>query len=118
MILKDLEDHSCLTYANFEKNLWHFKEAESVSTIKVSGRIRANDPDVLLQATLQGHGISMQPKQVALPLIKSGELIQVLQSLIPKELGLYCLYQSRQHMPPALRALIDQLVSYTAKLDL
>lgn len=117
-ILEDLQTHSCLTYANFEKGLWHFKEGDKISTQKVTGNLKANDSGVLLTATLQGFGISMQPRQVAQPYLDKGELVQVLPNVIPKELGLYGLYQSRQHMPPALRALIDHLVNYTAQLKL
>ncbi|RRD01801.1 LysR family transcriptional regulator [Amphritea balenae] len=112
--LEDLTELNCMTYSRFGKSLWLFDHQEGVSSIPVSGNLTANDPSALLQAALDGIGISMQPEYSVLAHIEAGRLVRLLPDYQPQVLGIYGLYSSRQHMSKALRAMIDMLVESLA----
>jgi DNA-binding transcriptional LysR family regulator len=80
--------------------------------VPVSGNLSANDPLVLLAATRAGAGIALQPRYSAAPLIARGELVELLPGFAPQEMGIHGVYSSRQHMPAALRAMLDFLVTW------
>ncbi len=112
--VQDLTGFNCMSYSRFGKSLWLFEREEEVFSVPVSGNLTANDPSVLLQATIEGIGISMQPEYSANTYIEEGTLVRLLPEYRPQTLGVYGLYSSRQHMPRALRAMIDMLVESLA----
>ena len=73
---------------------------------------------VLLDATLGGVGVSLQPKHAVEPYLLDGRLIQLLPEYKPMTFGIYGVYRSRKHMPMALRTFLDELVEYFADLDM
>jgi DNA-binding transcriptional LysR family regulator len=110
--LEELSGHNCLAFSYFGKNLWHFKRDNETVAIPVSGNISANDSLVLLAAAQAGAGITMQPRYSAVPLIKNGELVELLPAFTPQQMGIYGIYTSRQHMPAVLRSMLDYLVEW------
>jgi DNA-binding transcriptional LysR family regulator len=84
--------------------------------VPVNGNFSANDSMVVLNATLAGEGIAMQPLWAAKPFLDSGQLVPLLTEFTPQSLGVYGVYQSRKHMQPALRVMMDMLVAYFASL--
>jgi hypothetical protein len=45
-------------------------------------------------------------------LIARGELLPLLESFTPQQMGIHAIYTSRQHMPAALRAMLDFLADW------
>lgn len=125
---EDLTQHNCLTYSYFGDVMWRFTQVSSASNkmqgselgqalnIPVKGNLSANDSMVVLNATLAGEGIAMQPLWAAKPYLDSGQLVPLLTEFKPQSLGVYGVYQSRKHMQPALRVMMDMLVVYFASL--
>lgn len=114
---EDLTRHNCLTYSYFGKSLWEFQYNDAPLSIPVSGNLTANESVVLLHATLQGVGISMQPLFMAAPLIASGQLVNLLPCYQPQAMGIHAVYSSRQHMPATLRTMLDFLVEWFQSKD-
>jgi len=110
--VEDLAMHNCLTYTYFGKSLWQFTHQGEALTVPVSGRLSANESLVLLVATVEGAGISLQPRFSAAPLIASGQLVELLPAWRPQSMGIYGIYTSRQHMSPLLRTMLDFLVEW------
>jgi DNA-binding transcriptional LysR family regulator len=109
---QDLAAHNCLTYTYFGKSLWQFTDAQGGAlSVPVSGNLSANEDFILLKAAEQGGGIALQPLYSAAPLIAAGRLIALLPGYTPLSMGIYGIYTSRQHMPPALRAMLDILLT-------
>lgn len=106
----DLEKHNCLTYSNFGKKEWRFRRDGSETIIPVSGNLSANEAAVLTQATLAGAGIALQPSYLVGPLIRKGELVELLAEWTPPELVIWGVHLSRHHVPAALRSLLDFLL--------
>lgn len=125
---EDLTRHNCLTYSYFGDVMWRFtqtpiaakatptQEVGQIFNIPVKGNLSANDSMVVLNATLAGEGIAMQPLWAAKPYLDTGELVPLLLEFQPQTLGVYGVYQSRKHMQPALRVMMDMLVAYFASL--
>ena len=111
---EDLAAHNCLTYTYFGKSLWQFSRDGAALSVPVSGNLSANESLVLMVATVEGAGISMQPLFSVAPLIASGQLVALLPDYQPQEMGIYGIYTSRQHMPPVLRTMLDFLVEWFA----
>lgn len=109
---EDLAQHNCLTYAHFGKSLWRFERGAQAIDVPVSGNLSANDSIVLLQAALEGAGVTLQPTMSAAPLIASGQLVALCPKDPPQTLGIHGLYLSRQHQSALLRALLDYLVQW------
>ncbi|MCB5184055.1 LysR family transcriptional regulator [Methylobacillus gramineus] len=108
--VEDLALHNCLTYSYFGKSLWTFTRQTQEYTVPVSGNLSANDSTVLLAAAVAGAGVTLQPVHAVFPLIRSGELQVLLPDYQPRSLGVYGVYQSRQHMPLTLRSMLDFMV--------
>lgn len=109
---QDLIGHNCLTYTYFGKSLWQFTDADGAAlSVPVNGNLSANEEYVLLKAAEQGGGIALQPLYSAAPLLREGKLVALLPGYTPLTMGIYGIYTSRQHMSPALRTMLDLLLS-------
>ncbi|WP_421240860.1 LysR family transcriptional regulator [Aeromonas enteropelogenes] len=111
---QDLALHNCLTYTYFGKSLWEFIGPDGPESVPVSGNLSANISNLLLEATLKGAGISLQPRYSAQPYLERGELIALLPQWQPKRLGVYGVYATRKQMSPLLRSFLDFLVARMA----
>lgn len=112
---EDLSVHNCLSYKNFERQVWHLTRDKVYKSISVSGRLSANEATALLEATLCGMGISLQPTYMANKLIQRGELVNVLPEWKPNDMKVYALYSSRKFLAPTVRAFIDFMDDYFSK---
>lgn len=115
LLLEDLKQHNCLGYSNFENGYWTFFDKGEKKVIPVSGNLGANESMFLLNATLKGQGISMQPSDAVAPFIQSGELIPLLEKFVPETLGVYGVFLTKKNMSSAQRAFIDLLVQHYKK---
>ncbi len=112
--VQDLALHNCLTYTYFGKSLWEFLGPDGPESVPVSGNLSANISNLLLAATLDGAGISLQPAYSVHPHLASGALVPLLTPWQPKRLGVYTVYGTRKQMSPLLRSFLDFLVERMA----
>lgn len=112
----DLAAHRCLSYANFGKSVWTFKRGEESSRVNVSSPFSANDATALLRAALAGGGLAVQPTYLANPHLENGTLQKVLPDWELPDMAIYALYPSRKHLSPAVRSLLDFLVTRFSQL--
>ncbi|PJG59284.1 LysR family transcriptional regulator [Aeromonas cavernicola] len=111
---QDLAVHNCLTYNYFGKSLWEFNGPNGPETVPVSGNLSATISNLLLEATLGGAGISLQPRYSVNHHLARGELISLLPAWQPKRLGIYGVYGTRKQMTPLLRSFLDMLLDQMA----
>lgn len=107
--VQSLVHHNCLSFAYFGRSAWVFDGPNGPESVPISGNISANISEVLLAATLRGHGISLQPSGAVKPLIEAGQLIELLPEWKPKTLGVYVVYVNRKQVTPLQRKFIDFL---------
>ncbi|MDP2537010.1 LysR family transcriptional regulator [Alteromonas stellipolaris] len=109
---EDLCHQHCLGYTNFENQVWHLTRGTTHKSISVNGRLSANEATALLEATLCGTGLSLQPTYMANKMIQQGDLVQVLPEWKPNDMNIYALYSSRKFLAPTVRAFIDFIDEY------
>jgi len=108
----DLAAHAGLVYGNVpEAQQWRFIESGGKShVVKVPARLRANNGDVLLRATLDGLGICVIPTFLCAEALARGDLIALLPGYEAPGTQAYLVYPSRRHLPQRVRALVEFLV--------
>jgi DNA-binding transcriptional LysR family regulator len=109
---EDLSNHNCLTHSSFDHQIWHLHKNNQHKSIQIHSTLTANDSSTLLEASIFGAGISMQPTFLANHALQHNTLEQVLPDWGLIEMNIYALYSSRKHLSPTVRALIDFLTTY------
>ena len=69
--------------------------------------IVVNDPDLAVRAALDGLEIVYTVEAHADPLLRTGQLVRVLEDWSPSSEGLFLSYPGHRQVPVALRALMD-----------
>lgn len=107
---QDLKDHSCIGF-RFSNGLyrWEFEKGRKALTVSPQGPASFDDPDLVIQAVLDGVGIGTAMEDKLTDLIAKGRLVQVLRDWCPSFPGYFLYYPSRRNQPAALAALIDTL---------
>lgn len=109
----DLADHNCLVYSYApHTSEWQLVDAEGRShRVPVTGNLRANNGETLLEAAVQGTGMILVPDFIAADAVQSGRLQRVLTDYDAGQLGIYIVYPYTRHVSARLRAFIDYLVT-------
>src|SRR3984893_1338315 len=107
---QDLKDHSCVGF-RFSNGLcrWEFEKGRKTLTVSPQGPASFDDPDLIIQAVLDGVGIGTTMEDTIADLIAEGRLVQVLRDWCPSFPGYFLYYPSRRNQPAALSALIRAL---------
>jgi DNA-binding transcriptional LysR family regulator len=107
---RDLKDHACIGF-RFSSGVyrWEFEKGRKTITVNPRGPATFDDPDLVIQAVLNGMGIGTSIEQTLQERIVKGHLVQVLRDWCPTFPGYFLYYPSRRNQPVALAALIDTL---------
>ena len=116
----ELETHDCLVYDYLARHgVWSFERAQDGGTVhedvRVRGRLRGNNGDVLLQGAIDGLGVYLAPTFIAHEALRAGALTPILCDWKATEPALYAV------MPPGrvdvlkVRAFIDHLARALGK---
>lgn len=105
---EDLRHHECLIFSHTVlRTTWDFENAQGKMHIPVRGRLMLDSGEALIQATLSGQGVALQPAELVAPLIRSGQLRQVLPGYHVPTRQHHLLYAPDRRMTPKLRSFID-----------
>ncbi len=107
---QDLKDHSCIGF-RFTKGMyrWEFEKGRKALTVSPQGPVSFDDPDLVIQAVVDGVGIGTSMEGNLSVLLNRKRLVQVLQDWCPSFPGYFLYYPSRRNQPAALAALIKTL---------
>ncbi len=107
---QDLRDHACIGF-RFSNGLyrWEFEKGRKALTVSPQGPVSFDDPDLVIQAVLNGVGIGTAMEESLTALIGQGRLVQILKDWCPTFPGYFLYYPSRRNQPAALSALINTL---------
>ncbi|MBV8047990.1 MAG: LysR family transcriptional regulator [Paludibacterium sp.] len=106
--------HNCLVYTLTDHTgFWPFVDTDgSELRVKIQGSLRANNGDLLLDAAINGLGITRQPRFMLTRALERGDLVELLHGFDLPNLALYAVYPVRRHVPGKVRALVDFLLAY------
>ncbi len=97
---QDLKDHSCIGF-RFSNAMyrWEFEKGRKALTVNPQGPVSFDDPDLVIQAVLDGVGIGTAMEGNLAVLLNRGRLIRVLEDWCPSFPG-YFLYYPRPTLDP------------------
>jgi len=107
--IEGLRSHHCITHAIVGAAQFRFRRKGELVEVPVSERLSTNDTAVLRRAVLEGGGIGILPTYFVGEDLRQGRLVRVLPELEPEALGIHAIFLSRQHLPLALRLLVEFL---------
>lgn len=108
----DLTAHNCLGYSYAAlRNEWRFTGPDGAESVRIAGRLNANNGDVLRLAALRGEGIVLQPTFLIGDDLASGKLVSILPGFVPDELVIQAVYPHSRHLSVKVRSFIDFLVA-------
>jgi len=105
-----LRRHEALIYDyQAEADVWTFKADGARLSVPVTGRYRANNGEVLIDAAKRGLGVALSPTFFLGDGLKSGALETALTDYEDDPLAVYAVYPHRRHLATRVRAFVDFL---------
>jgi DNA-binding transcriptional LysR family regulator len=112
---KDLMEHDCLLIKPLGVRtktwkLWRVQNPDQPVVLEVKAVVWANHTSTLLQAALDGAGITSAPIDLVAPYLARGELVRVLAPWITGQLTVYAAVPSRKYIPRRTQVFFDFMV--------
>lgn len=109
---EDLLQHNCInlrlpTYGGLWA--WEFERDGRQANLRVNGQLTFNSIYDCLDAAMAGLGVAYVPEDIALPYIRTGHLVSVLEDWCPYWSGYHLYYPSRRQPSGAMSLLIPAL---------
>ena len=95
---RDLLEANCLVYDRPKGSEWRFK---------VSGNLRSNVAEGLLDAAMTGLGIAALPSFAVGPYVASGQLVELLSDYALPESTLYAVFLPDRRLPERIRTFVQ-----------
>ncbi|AXE95707.1 LysR substrate-binding domain-containing protein [Paraburkholderia sp. 22099] len=118
--IDELDKHRCINFraASGRIREWAFKVDGLSQRRQLAAQHTFNDPDLIVQAVLDGLGIAQLPAYQVCDLLRDGQLLSCLAQHAPDDGGHYLCYLSRKQLPARVRVFIDYMTEHTRALDL
>ena len=108
---EDLRDHQCLIYEYLARHdTWSLQNDESRVDVRISGPIRANNGDTLVEAAVDGWGIVLTPTFIAHEALRSGRLVPILRDWHPVEPDFYAVMPPGRDKSLKVRSFVEHLI--------
>jgi len=110
--IDDLARHDCINFRAGSGRLseWEFNVDGTLRKLVPDGKVTYNDPELVLQAAIDGQGLAQLPDYLVAGPLEAGVLVPCLARYAAGDHGHYVCYQSRQHMPTRMRVFIDFMI--------
>lgn len=106
----DLVDHTCMIYDyRANPNEWIFQDKGTPLPVKVHGRLRSNNGEILLAAALAGQGVVLQPTFICGPALCDGRLEEVFGDFVLQEISVNAIWPGTRHLSAKVRTFVDFL---------
>src|SRR6516162_4974231 len=108
----DLSNHRCLFYSlRAIPGEWRFRGPDGEVSLRISGRFRSNNGNMLHAAALAGAGIGLAPTFVVGKDLAEGRLVSLMSDYQPIESELSAIYPPGKNLSAKVRSLIDFLAA-------
>jgi DNA-binding transcriptional LysR family regulator len=109
----DLVRHNCLEFSYRQTGSdWHFTGPDGTNEcVRVGGRLKVNNPQVLHVAALNGDGIEFDPTFIVGPDIAAGRLLPLLPDYTLTETDLSVVYPPARQTSAKVRSFVDFLAA-------
>lgn len=110
---EDLSEHNCLTYAHRNwQDEWRFRRAGVERRVRISGNLRGNNGNMVVNAAVDGLGVVLEPDFLVYEALRAGQLVRILPDWETDQLFVFAVYPNRKFLPPKVRTFIDFLVEH------
>ena len=107
---RDLLQANCLVYERPKGSEWRFRGNDGeLINIKVSGNLRSNVAEGLLDATMAGLGIAALPSFAVGPHVAAGDMVELLSDYALPESTLYAVFLPDRRLPERIRTFVQFL---------
>jgi DNA-binding transcriptional LysR family regulator len=109
----DLARHNCLEFSYRQTGTeWHFIGPDGTKeSVRVSGRLKVNNPQVLHTAALNGDGVEFDPTFIVGADIAAGRLVELMPNYRPIETDLSVVYPPGRQLSAKVRSFVDFLAT-------
>jgi DNA-binding transcriptional LysR family regulator len=111
----DLQRHACLLYGHGGLANWEFVVDGAHQAIEVHGPLRANNGELIRDASSAGLGIARLPDFIVAGAINAGQLVTVLEPFLPRATALYAVYPQHRQSSTTIQAFVAFLREQLAK---
>ena len=110
-----LKNHRCLVHSHSAWQSWVLTNEKGQSrSYPIHSHLHSNDIYVLLEMALRHQGITMLPKAMVLPELRTGRLVEVLPNYQLQPFQLAIVYVSSNHTPQMVQTFIEFLLEFFA----
>jgi len=110
--LEELRDHSCISYAHLSTGeFWPLNGPEGSCGVRISGRIRCDSGETMLNAVLGGAGVALMPTFLAANAIAGETLVNVFPDLAAEVHKIYAVVPQGQHLTPKVEVFLSHLAA-------
>jgi DNA-binding transcriptional LysR family regulator len=109
---EDLKNHDCVLYGLQQQSpgFWNLHNAQNKHwKVKVSGRVRCDNAEGVIDACLHDLGIALAPHWLADRDLQQGRLCRVLTGYEGLTMPIHAIYPPGKHLPQRVKALSDYL---------
>lgn len=107
---ESLREHDCLPYGHSRQVQWQFKgQGKTLQAIAVSGRMRANNGELLRDAAIAGMGVTYLPAFIVEQALADGRLVKLLEAWTPPPLQLSAVYPQHRQIARPVQAFVEFL---------
>lgn len=116
-LVADLDRHRLITFTpNPQMNRWPLRGDDKAGVYQARGHTRSDDITLTLALVRQGAGIARVMDLLALPLIRRGELVALLQDQIdPQSVPIHAVTLQERHRLPKVRVCIDYWAEWLSR---
>lgn len=115
VIPSDLTHHRCINYRLTGAGAiyaWEFERDGEALDVRVPGPLAFNEPELMLDAVLDGLGVGYLLDREVAPHVATGRLVRLLSDWTPPFPGFHIYYASRRQMRPVLAAFIEAVCAH------
>ncbi|WP_321786123.1 LysR family transcriptional regulator [Paraburkholderia sp. J94] len=108
--LEDLQEHRAVNYFSSRTGRvidWAFLVDNKEVEVKLKSMVSVNDADAYVTCGVEGFGLIQAPRYMVLPLLKSGQLVEVLPDIKPLPMPISAVYPHSRHLSPKVRVFVD-----------
>lgn len=107
----DLAGHACIRqrFPGGDLYRWEFERDGQDRVVGVEGPLILTDQDMMVQAAIDGIGLTFVFEGYAVDALGDGRLVRLMPDWCPTFPGFFLYYAGHRQMPPILRAFIDLL---------
>jgi DNA-binding transcriptional LysR family regulator len=116
---RELARHNCMHFTHYaHADEWNFDDHGRIVTVRVRGRMRANNQEALVDAVLAGAGLAVLPTWLIKDALDSGTLQRVLTQFEAPRTPVYAVFPTHGVPPSKVRSFIEFLAEHYRERDI